>query len=213
MSSPTITPGGYSGGSVWNNVQAEMSRGGGAPPSTSTGSGNMAAAAGIGAGATIGGAAMQGKAAKDAARIQAQSYDKALAFQRQQEEQRKLVYDQKMAEYTNMRNTLAQRYGINLASGSGTGGAGVGGAYQPVKAKEILAGPDAFTKYMSEWKAANPGATDADRLSAERAFRGQLTGQDLQNPNFVGTYTYDDIVKPVPGVPAPGTTVGGLIKV
>ena len=170
----------------------------------------MAAAAGISAAATIGGSAMEGKAAKDAARIQAQSYDKALAFQRQQEEQRKAVYDQKMSEYTNMRNTLAQRYGITLPS-SGVGG--TGGAYQPVKAKEILAGPDAFTKYMSEWKAANPGATDADRLSAERAFRGQLTGQDLQNPNFVGTYTYDDIVKPVPGVPAPGTTVGGLIKV
>jgi len=188
-------------------VQQEMSRGGAAPPSS--GSGNMAAAAGIGAAATIGGSAMQGKAAKDAARIQAQSYDKALAFQRQQEEQRKAVYDQKMVEYTNMRNTLAQRYGITLPS-SGVGG--TGGAYQPVKAKEILAGPDAFTKYMSEWKAANPGATDADRLSAERAFRGQLTGQDLQNPNFVGTYTYDDIVKPVPGVPAPGTTVGGLIR-
>ena len=178
-------------------------------PVSSQGSGNMAAAAGISAAATIGGSAMEGKAAKDAARIQAQSYDKALAFQRQQEEQRKAVYDQKMVEYTNMRNTLAQRYGITLPS-SGVGG--TGGAYQPVKAKEILAGPDAFTKYMSEWKAANPGATDADRLSAERAFRGQLTGQDLQNPNFVGTYTYDDIVKPVPGVPAPGTTVGGLIR-
>ena len=77
-------------------VRQEMSRGGAAPPSS--GSGNMAAVAGIGAAATIGGSAMQGKAAKDAARIQAQSYDKALAFQRQQEEQRKAVYDQKMSE-------------------------------------------------------------------------------------------------------------------
>jgi hypothetical protein len=168
------------------------------------------APAAIGAGATIGGAAMSGKAAKEGARIQAQSYDKALAFQRQQEEQRKLVYDQKMAEYTNMRNTLAQKYGINLASGAGT--SGVGGAYQPTKAKEILAGPDMFTRYMAEWKAANPGATDAERLAAERALRGQATNQDLQNPNFVGTYTYDDIVKPVPGVPSAGTTIGGLIK-
>ena len=211
MSSPVITPGGYTGGSVWNQVQAEQSRGGSAPPST--GSGNMAIAGpAIAAGAQLGGAAMGGKAAKDAARMQAASYDKALAFQRQQEEQRKLVYDQKMSEYTNMRNTLAQRYGINLASGSGSGGTGVGGAYQPTKAREILAAPDAFSRYMAEWKTAHPGATDAERLSAERAFRGQLTGQDLQNPNFVGTYTYDDIVKPVPGVPAAGTTLGGLIR-
>jgi hypothetical protein len=170
------------------------------------------APAAISAGAQIGGAAMSGKAAKDAARIQAQSYDKALAFQRQQEEQRKLVYDQKMSEYTNMRNTLAQRYGINLASGSGTGGTGVGGAYQPTQAKEILAAPDVFTKYMTEWKAAHPGFTDAERLAAERDLRGRATNSDLQNPNYVGTYTYDDIVKPVPAVPPAGSTIGGLIK-
>lgn len=64
---------------------------------------------------SLGGAALGGKAAKSAAKTQAATTDKALAFTREQEAQRKAVYDQKMQQWTASRNALLKRYGIDIA--------------------------------------------------------------------------------------------------
>jgi hypothetical protein len=193
-------------------------------PSSGGSGGNVAIAApAIAAGAQIAGAAMGGKSAKAAAQIQAQSTDKALALARQQEETRNEVYDQKMAQYTMMRNVLAERYGITLPPIESTGAAGATGS---APANEILAGPDAYAKHMQEWRAAHPGATAEDVRQEERAFRGRLTTQDLKQPGFVGTYPYASVanaspspaLQPTPGPPvvasnpAQGMTLGDLAR-
>ena len=196
MSSPTITPGGYTGGSVWNQVQAEQSRGGSAPSNTGSNAVAIAPAA-IQAGATIGGAAMSGKAGQKAAEMQLQANREALAFSRQQEAQRKTIYDQKMNQYTNMRNTLAQRYGITLANDAPAKEYTYGSELANTKSPTPLSPEDAFAKYMKEWKTYNPDASEND-----------------YNREAYGMWLNEFKPKPptVPAVPAPGTTVGGLIQ-
>lgn len=85
--------------------------------------GNVAVAipAGIAAVGTLGGAALGGKAAKEAAKIQLQGTREALAFQREQETARRAEYDKAMGQYeakwgawNASRNALLQRYGIDV---------------------------------------------------------------------------------------------------
>ena len=66
----------------------------------------------IGAGASLGGAAMGGKAANKAAKAQAASTDKALAFSREQEASRKANYDKAYNMWLSSRNQLLERYGL-----------------------------------------------------------------------------------------------------
>ena len=66
----------------------------------------------IGAGASLGGAALGGKAANKAAKLQSQSTDKALAFSREQEAARKANYDKAYSMWLSSRNQLLQRYGL-----------------------------------------------------------------------------------------------------
>ena len=66
----------------------------------------------IGAGASLGGAAMGGKAANKAAKLQSQSTDKALAFSREQEAARKANYDKAYNMWLSSRNQLLERYGL-----------------------------------------------------------------------------------------------------
>jgi hypothetical protein len=66
--------------------------------------------------ATIVSGIMQSKAQNKATDAQSKSAAETLAFAREQEAQRKAVYEQKMAQYTAMRNTLAQRYGIDIGT-------------------------------------------------------------------------------------------------
>jgi hypothetical protein len=91
----------------------------------------------IGGAATLGGAAMGGKAQKEASKAQLQATDKAIAYSREQDAQRKAVYEQKMAQYTAMRNTLAQRYGIDI----GTPPAAPGGPAMPGAVPRPQPGP------------------------------------------------------------------------
>lgn len=159
-----------------------------APPSAGAGSGNMASVAAIGAGAQLGGAAMGGKAAKDAARMQAASADKAIALQRQMEAQRKAVYEQKMAQYVAMRNTLASRYGIDIGP---LNAASAPASSAPVY--EYLSEADAYKKWKTDWMAAHPGASAEDLRRAEREFRGRVTSQELGS-NFVGSLEYNPVL-------------------
>jgi hypothetical protein len=77
--------------------------------------------------ATIVSGIMQSRASNKATDAQSKSAAETLAFAREQEAQRKAVYEQKMAQYTAMRNTLAQRYGIDI----GTPPAAPGGPAMP----------------------------------------------------------------------------------
>jgi hypothetical protein len=72
----------------------------------------------VGAAAVAGGAALAGSALS----ARAESTDKALAFQREQEAQKRAQYDQAMKAYEakwnawqSGRNALLQRYGIDIA--------------------------------------------------------------------------------------------------
>lgn len=71
---------------------------------------------GIGAVGQLGGAALGGKAQKNAAKLQMQSQDKALGFAREQEMRRRQDWQQAMAAMDARRNYLLQRYGVNLPS-------------------------------------------------------------------------------------------------
>jgi hypothetical protein len=92
--------------------------------------------AAIGAGAQLGGAVLGGKAAKSAAKTQAQTTDKTLAFAREQEAAKKAAYDQSMKAYEakwnawqGQRQALLQRYGVDIAPPTMPGaGAAPGGA-------------------------------------------------------------------------------------
>jgi hypothetical protein len=79
-------------------------------------------AAGIAAAGSLAAAKMGSNANSKATKAQSAAADQALAFTREQEATRRAVYDQKMQQYTAMRNVLAERYGINLppAASSGT---------------------------------------------------------------------------------------------
>lgn len=70
--------------------------------------------AAIGAASSLGGAALGGKGAKQAAKLQMQSQDKALGFAREQEMARRQDWQQAMAAYNANRNALLQRYGISV---------------------------------------------------------------------------------------------------
>ena len=76
----------------------------------------------IGGATELGGAVMGGKAAKSAAKTQAQTTDKTLAFAREQEAAKKLSYDAAMKAYQakweawqGQRTALLQRYGVDIA--------------------------------------------------------------------------------------------------
>ena len=66
----------------------------------------------IGGATALGGAALGGKAANKAAKAQAASTDKALAFSREQEAARKANYDKAYSMWLSSRNQLLQRYGL-----------------------------------------------------------------------------------------------------
>lgn len=75
---------------------------------------------------SLGGAALGGKAAKEAAKIQAKSAADALAFTREQEQaaqgrygQSKAQYDQQVADWYAARNALLGRYGVDISLGKG----------------------------------------------------------------------------------------------
>lgn len=72
-------------------------------------------AAGISAVGALGGAALGARSQGQAAKSQAAATDKAMALTREQEAQRKAVYDQKMQQWTASRNALLKRYGIDIA--------------------------------------------------------------------------------------------------
>lgn len=78
--------------------------------------------AGITAAGDLAGAALGGKAAKSAAKTQAQTTDKTLAFAREQEAAKKLQYAEAMKAYQakweawqGQRQALLQRYGVDIA--------------------------------------------------------------------------------------------------
>ena len=83
-----------------------------APPSAGSSSMGMIIPAAISGAASLGGAAMGGKAANKAAKLQSQSTDKALAFQREQEASRKANYDKAYNMWLTSRNQLLERYGL-----------------------------------------------------------------------------------------------------
>jgi hypothetical protein len=95
--------------------------------------------AAIGGAAQLGGAALGGKAANKAAKAQAASQDKSLAFAREQEAaaqgrygQSKAQYDKQVADWYAARNALLGRYGVDINLGSGGMPAGgSGGAPAP----------------------------------------------------------------------------------
>ena len=66
----------------------------------------------IGGATALGGAALGGKAANKAAKAQAASTDKALAFSREQEAARKANYDKAYSMWLSSRNQLLERYGL-----------------------------------------------------------------------------------------------------
>lgn len=103
---------------------------------------------GVGA---LGGAALGGKAAKSAAKTQAATTDKALAFTREQEAQRKAVYDQKMQQWTASRNALLKRYGIDIA---------------PPTPDAPPAGPQAQPRPVMNQPGPMPGAAPGGNLAA-----------------------------------------------
>jgi hypothetical protein len=83
----------------------------------------VAIPAAIGALGSLGGAALGGKAAQNAAKIQAQTAANALDYQKGLEATRKAEYDKAMTAYqakydawNNNRNALLQRYGIDIPS-------------------------------------------------------------------------------------------------
>lgn len=65
--------------------------------------------------ATIVSGIMQSRAQNKATDASERSNAAALAFTKEQEAQRKAVYDQRMAQWTASRNALLQRYGIDIA--------------------------------------------------------------------------------------------------
>ena len=78
--------------------------------------------AAIGAASSLGGAALGGKGAKQAAQMQMQSQDKALGFAREQEMARRADWQQAMAAYNANRNALLARYGMSVPNVPMTGG-------------------------------------------------------------------------------------------
>lgn len=121
VASKATTPVGTPGASVGSSTSV-----GTTGASVGTGGNSMAAAAGIQAGAQLGGSYMAGKGAKDAARIQAQSAREALQFAREQEAgaqgrygQSKQQYDQQVADWYAARNALLSRYGVDINLGAG----------------------------------------------------------------------------------------------
>jgi hypothetical protein len=94
--------------------------------------------AGIETAGSLGGAALGGKAAKQAAKYQMQATDKALNFQREQEAARKANYEKAYAMWLNSRNQLLQRYGLPTqgmpAAPPPAGGPPQGPAPQPMMA-------------------------------------------------------------------------------
>jgi hypothetical protein len=96
--------------------------------------------------AKIAGDTMSARGASSAAKTQAGTADKALAFAREQEAAKKLSYDQAMKSYQakweawqGQRTALLQRYGVDIAppvrpdaqvaSGGPTGGSAASGGY------------------------------------------------------------------------------------
>jgi len=94
-------------------------------------------AAGIAAAGTLGGAALSSRGQNKATDAQTKANADTLAYSREQDAQRKAVYEQKMAQYTAMRNTLAQRYGIDI----GTPPAAPGGPAMPGAVPRPQPGP------------------------------------------------------------------------
>jgi hypothetical protein len=100
---------------------------------------HLVIAAGIAAAAKIGGTIMESRAAGNAAKTQAGTADKALAFAREQEAAKKAAYDQSMKAYEakwnawqGQRTALLQRYGVDIAPPTMPGaGAAPGDAQAP----------------------------------------------------------------------------------
>lgn len=76
----------------------------------------------VGGASELAGAALGGKAAKSAAKTQAQTTDKTLQFAREQEAAKKLQYEAAMKAYQQkweawqaQRTALLQRYGVDIA--------------------------------------------------------------------------------------------------
>jgi hypothetical protein len=85
----------------------------------------------IGGATELAGAALGGKAAKSAAKTQAQTTDKTLLFAREQEAAKKLQYEAAMKAYQakweawqGQRQALLQRYGVDIAPPTRPGAAG-----------------------------------------------------------------------------------------
>lgn len=125
------------------------------------GSGNMGMIipAAIGGAASLGGAALGGKAAEKAAKAQAASQDKALAFAREQEAAAqgrygtsKAQYDKQVSDWYAARNALLGRYGVDINLGSG--GLPSGPAAAPTGAP--MAGPAMARAPMQTAQAQGP---------------------------------------------------------
>lgn len=112
----------------------------------------------IQSGGQLGGAAIGGKGAEKAAKIQAGTADKALAFAREQEAERRRNYNEaisdyrtKMGEWQQLRESLLALYGVptNVAGLSGSGdisaGAPGGNSSAPARAPGSYAPGSAST--------------------------------------------------------------------
>jgi len=157
-------------------------------------------AAGIAAAGTVGGAAIASRSANKATDAQTKAAADTLAFTREQEAQRKAIYDQKMAQYTAMRDTLAKRYGIDIGMPSA--------AVASAEPKKDTSKADAAYALIN---ALHGGNVSRDKFDAWQAQQAGQSGQSATPWNKPG-------VAALPGgttaqvVPSPGTTIGGLLQ-
>ena len=139
---------------------------------TAAGSGGGAMAwapSAIQAGGQIGGAAIGGKGAKDAARIQQQSAREALYFEREKEAERRRQYQQAFDIWNASRTALLDRYGISLPA-SAT--AFPGAPPQSPNVTQIGPGPanGTTTRHPMPNGSAPNGQTLGDLAEPERAW-------------------------------------------
>lgn len=111
----------------------------------------VVAAAAIGGAASLAGGALAARSAGKAGKLQAQSTDKALAFEREQEANRKAEYEQQVAlkqkqwdAYQQARVAALRHYGVDVPDYVPSGGPTMGGggpARQPVTLGSIAGDP------------------------------------------------------------------------